>query len=239
MVLVAAVLSVYVLRRHRAHLLRYALGPAVIGALLLSYNLYYFGELTGGYGELAGTHTFTPQVLWMGLRGLLISPDRGMLVFSPILLAAFGGMWIVLSRREGRLDDLLAYVAVSTLLAIVQYATFSGWHGAFGFSYRFLAELLPSFILLMVPVWGWLVATTPRRILVGGAICYSVFVQVIGAFYYPCGWYHPESDRFPARYFSWHDTELMQCLRAGPVDPDGLRAIRHAMHIEGGGRQAN
>jgi hypothetical protein len=32
-----------------------------------------------------------------------------------------------------------------------------------------------------------------------------------------------------ARMFDWRDMELVQCVRNGPVDPDGLRAIRRAL----------
>ena len=240
MALVALVLSVYVLRRHRARFARFVVGPVVIGTLLVTYNLYYFGALSGGYRELAGSYSLSPAAFWLGLRGLLVSPNRGLFVFSPILAGAFAGSWLVLARRGPERDELLAFVAAATLAAILQYATFSGWHGAFGYSYRLLAELLPMLVLLMVPVWNRLVATPTRRAVLATVVAYSVAVQVIGAFYFPCGWFRTEKHdpTWPARFFSWSDMEMMQCLRAGPVDPDGLRAIRRALHIRGGGREA-
>ncbi|MFM8412728.1 MAG: hypothetical protein ACKOCT_20950, partial [Alphaproteobacteria bacterium] len=101
----------------------------------------------------------------------------------------------------------------------------------FNFSYRFLTELLPAFVLLMAPAWSWCTATRARRLAFTVAAVYSVFVQIVGAFFYPCGWYRP-SEREPmsvARLFDWRDMELVQCIRNGPVDPDGLGAIRRAL----------
>lgn len=238
--LVALVLTVYVLRHHRPSFSRFVVGPVVIGALLVTYNLYYFGVLSGGYRELAGSYSLSPAGFWLALRGLLISPNRGLLVFSPILAGSFAGAWLGFARRGPVCDALLAYVAAATIGAIMQYATFSVWHGAFGFSYRLLAELLPMLVLLLVPVWESLVASPIRRAVTATVVAYSVFVQVIGTFYYPCGWFRTEKHdpTFPARFFSWQDMEMLQCLRAGPVDPDGLRAIRHALHIRGGWREA-
>lgn len=242
MAVVALVLSVYVLLRHRQHLAHFVVAPIALGALLLAYNFYYFGTATGGYsGALGGSHDFSLSNLQLGLRGLLISPNRGLLVFSPILLPSFAGMWLVLSTRAPARDRLLAAVALGTLLAIVQYAAYSVWHGAFGYSYRFLAELLPAFVLLLVPVWERLVATAARRVVVTAVVGYSLAVQVVGVFYYPCGWYQsPPADDAGnvSRFFSWRELEVRQCIAAGPVDPDGLRAIRRALGIPGSGREA-
>jgi hypothetical protein len=242
MLVVAVVLSIYVLRRHAPHLLQFAIAPIVIGALVVPYDVYYFGALIGGYSAtLAGPHRLSFPVLSVGLRGLLISPNRGLFVFSPILIPSFAGMWLVLTRRRAQRDTFLAFVAVATVLAILQYAAYVQWHAAFGFSYRYLSELLPAFVLLLAPVWEWLVATTTRRAAMTVVISYSVCVQVVGAFYYPCDWYRsPLRDpSLESRFFSWTEMELLQCLRAGPVDPDGLRAIRHLLGIPGGGRKAS
>lgn len=232
MAIFAMVIAIYVLRSHPRRFARFAAAPALIGGALLWYNLYYFGALAGGYaGPMGRSHSLAPSAMWEGLRGLLVSPNRGILVFSPVLVPAFAGGALALARRGGARDGLFLAVTVGVALSIAQYAAFSVWHGDFNFSYRFLTELLPAFVLLMAPTWSWCTATRARRVAFTVAATYSVFVQIVGAFFYPCGWFRG-SEREPmsiARMFDWRDMELVQCVRSGPVDPDGPRAIRRAL----------
>src|SRR6185295_17394439 len=53
--------------------------------LVLLYNLAVAGHVAGGYG-LVGKPTYFRHDLLSGLGGLLFSPTRGLLVFSPFLL---------------------------------------------------------------------------------------------------------------------------------------------------------
>lgn len=240
MAVFAVVMTLYMLLHARRQSVAFLVGPAVIGALVAWYNLYYFGELMGGYRGLAGAYVFTLEQLAIGLRGLLVSPSRGMLVFSPILAFSFVGALVALSPRERRREPLLAYVAAAVLVSVVLYAFYDGWPGAWGFSYRLLAELLPALVLLLTPVWAWMTATRPRVAGLSALATYSVVIQIIGAFYFPCGWYRSLflNPAAMQRYFSWRDSEVVQCLRAGPVDPDGLRVIRQMLGLKGGGRVA-
>lgn len=240
MLLFAAVMTVYVVVFARRSVFAFLAPALAIGVLLVSYNLYYFGTLVGGYVGRTAAYRFTPAQMWLGVRGLLLSPSRGLFVFSPILLLGIVGAARALAPTGWRLDPLLASVALGTVISVLLYTAYEGWHGAFGFSYRLLSELLPGLVLLLVPVWTWLTATLARRAATGALVAYSVLVQIVGAFFFPCGWYQSPRGNAAAlqRFFSWRDSEILTCLEAGPVDPDGLRAIRAALHIRGGGRVA-
>ena len=54
-------------------------------ALVVAYNLGVTGSLAGGYGTV-DRPDFFDHSLGAGLAGLLVSPMRGLLVFSPFLL---------------------------------------------------------------------------------------------------------------------------------------------------------
>lgn len=221
----AAPLVLYVFRYHRRYLPAFAVIPAAIAAFLLAYNISYFGSPTGGYGSNIGGFVLSWSQISTALPGLLVSPNRGLLAFSPVVIPAFVG--IAVAFRSGG-DALLRHVGVGVLLTIAFYACYTVWDGAFSYSYRFLVDLLPAMALLAAPTWAWLSRRRWRRWTIGVLAAFSVGVQVVGVFYYPCGWYRsPRSDpQAMARFFDWTDLEVVQCLRTGPVYPDGLRALR-------------
>lgn len=225
----AVLLTLYVWHAHREHLLAYLPIPSVLAVLLLGYNLYYFGVLKGGYEGVHVEQLISWKQVSTALQGLLVSPNRGILTFSPVVLPAFAGM-VVAFRRGGPL--LLRYLACGVLLTIAFYSTLPQWHGQFSFSYRYLVDLLPALALLAVPTWGWIVARSWRRQAIGALAVFSLFIQVVGVLYYPCGWYRStqHDPAAMARFFDWGNLEVVQCLRAGPVDPDGLRLIRGLFH---------
>jgi hypothetical protein len=75
-----------------------ALGGVIPALVLWRYNSVNFGHsLLGGYRDDNWADS-TP--LWMGLAGLLLAPSRGVFIYSPALVVAFGGAWTVV-RRAG------------------------------------------------------------------------------------------------------------------------------------------
>lgn len=222
-VIYATVLLGYVVHRHRARVGYFVLFPVVIAALLASYNYYYFGGPLGGYTEMAGNQFIYPQL--KNLLGLLISPSRGLLTHSPVLVFSLLGLAVALLRRR---DSLMTYTAVATILSVLFYSTWLSWHGAFSFSYRFLVDLLPGLALLLALVFEAVCARRWMRHVLVLSVGFSVGVQIIGAFCYPCGWDESpvSATAFPERFWDWSDPEFVRCLRCGPVDPDGLRFLR-------------
>jgi len=223
-IILAVFMALYAAHAHREHFLRAFLPPAVIIAvLLLSYNVYFFGGPYAGYGAYA-TYTFTVPHMAPALYGLLVSPNRGMLVFSPVLVAGFAGLGVSLVRR----DALLGCVAVATLLTIVFYSSISQWDGGFSYSYRFLVDLLPGLAFGAAVIWEWIQSRRWRRAAMAGLFVLSVGVQIVGAFDYPCGWYRSTltDPALISRTFDWTDLEIVQCLRRGPVEPDGVHFLR-------------
>lgn len=221
----AVVMALYVLRAHRAHFLRaFAPAPAVTAMLLVGYNVFYFGRLNGGYEGYVEYH-FTLSHMGRALYGLLLSPNRGMLVFSPVLFAGIAGLGVALVRRR---DALLGHVAVATLMTVIFYSSINTWDGAFSYSYRFLVDLLPGLAFGAALVWERIRASRGRSIVMASLFMWSVGIQMVGAFNYPCGWYRStlKDPAAMARIFSWRDLEVVQCLRLGPVEPDGIRLIR-------------
>ena len=227
--LVAAILAVFAaLSRERA-------GPPFIlalGAVLASvaaHNLAVFGSLEGGYAELHRTHAEYHGVAsaWNasvgeGLLGVLVSPSRGLFVYSPVLLFPAGGLLVWLVRRRG---DLLAYAAVAVAAAIGTIALFSVWWGGHSFGPRLLADVVPALILGLVPIWPAVWRSRVLRSTLFVAFILSVLVEVVGAFHFPSSrdvdWNTSPKDVDFAheRLWDWRDPQLLRLLRNGPVSP--------------------
>ncbi len=220
----AAVFLGYVVLHHRSRAVAFLIFPTLLCGLLLSYNLFYFGNLTGGYTALGiEALSFLPRT--DAFLGLLFSPSRGLLVCSPILVFSVWGMAIAVRRRQ---DPMLNFLAVATILTILFYSCWREWDGGFSYSYRFLVDLVPGLCVFLAVAWDRIAAHRWRLGLFFAAAVFSVFIQVIGAFFFPCGWFGTpvQANLHRERFWDWKDSECLRCLRAGPVEPDGLRFLR-------------
>ncbi len=114
--------------------------------LAISYNLYAFGRITGGY---ASEKWDTP--FFVGLYGLLMSSGKGLLLFAPI---AYLFPWAL--ARFFNLGKRLEAVICSGLLIsfIAFHAPFWTWHGGWSWGPRFLVPIMP---FLTLPFGGIIV----------------------------------------------------------------------------------
>lgn len=139
--------------RRRGAWLWYALG--VLGPLLLlcAYNVACFGTpFTTNYshespafrtpGAFLGVFV-APQ--WEVLPQVLVSPFRGLLVSSPVLLLGVHGLfsWVREARFRAEAWLLASLLAVHLLLVV----TFNGWHGGWAVGPRYLAPAVPFLAL--------------------------------------------------------------------------------------------
>jgi Dolichyl-phosphate-mannose-protein mannosyltransferase len=100
--LAAGILVYIVARRGRQALWALAAAAAAL-APVVAYNLAVFRHLAGGYAVsgLAGPHPFYAHPLLPGVAGLLLSPAKGLLVFSPFLLFLGGRLLPVRNAGAG------------------------------------------------------------------------------------------------------------------------------------------
>ena len=224
--LVASALLAYALVRHGRQALRAVLGALAVVLPLALHNLWQFGSPQGGYARLHATHATYHGVssawgssLAEGLLGLLVSPSRGLLVYSPVLVFALAGLLQALGERRQPLLRWLAAAAGGTVLML---GGFSVWWGGHSFGPRLLADVLPLLALLLLPVWPRLGRQRPLRGVFVGLLGVSIAVQALGAFYYPSprevDWNTSPRDVDEAheRLWDWKDSQLLRLLRNGP-----------------------
>jgi hypothetical protein len=237
-VVLAAALGVYALfwaGRRRAALL--ATAAALPAALVLFYNLRFAGNIAGGYGVIGHARFFGHDLL-PGMAGLLFSPTRGLLVFSPFLLFLIPA-WRHLPRdREERRLTLLLTLGV--VIQIMLYAK-ADWRSGLSWGPRYMTDLLPFLI--------WILAPVVDRLRGAGRACFVVMVGVaiafeaIGAFCYEDGYDMPiyaddkGVDHRMQAAWRWRNAPFITSLRGGLAPPELWIETHGAFDaIEAGGR---
>ena len=162
--------------RRRAALL--AAAAALPMGLVLLYNLRVADHFAGGYGRV-GKASFLQHDLLSGLGGLLFSPTRGLFVFSPFLLFLVLA-WRHLPRDRGERGLALA-MSAGVALQVLLYAK-ADWRAGTSWGPRYMTDLLPLLLWLLVPVVAALRGLGRMGFLL--AVGAAVAIQAIGAFWY-------------------------------------------------------
>jgi hypothetical protein len=228
----------------RAGLVRAAVAAgivaAAIGALFVAQYLW-FGDVLGGFAAmqrvalLPGAHGVTSAVNaapWIGALGLLVSPSRGLLLFSPVvMLVAAGARRSLVESPDLRLGWLLAASAAM----FVEYACYSVWWGGFTFGPRYMLDLLVPLAPAAALGVESALARSWSRWLAAAALAWSLVVSATGAFMYPNDQWNtsPESvDTHHARLWDWRDPQIVRAWKRGPspqnFDLFSRRAFRRA-----------
>lgn len=140
----------------------------------LYYNHLRFGSLLErGYGKIClgtyGSEIPLTNSYLKSLFGIILSPGKGLLFYSPILL-----LGIVSFRFFYKKDKLVANLFLMTiLLYICFYAIFYFWHGSMCWGPRYLLPIVP---LLLIPI-GLLMETKKYRRIV---TVFVVILSIIG-----------------------------------------------------------
>lgn len=191
-------------RRRRRALLGFALGASLPVAAALAYNHYYYRTVVGGYSLVAAN--LQPRVVLQGLAGLLLSPNRGLLAFSPAALLGLWGLAAAFRRWRGEL--LLATFGAAAALDVLLHASTTTWSGGGSFGPRYLTEALPILALAAV-----LVAPALRRRGRAGALLLvlgSVLVEIDGAVCYPASGWHARMAAYPEANWDFRHLMLLE-----------------------------
>ena len=200
------------------------LGAAIGVAPLLAYNDLAFGSaLEQGYG----TKSFATPIQ-TGLYGLLASPSRGMLVYTPYLIFAFFALFRAW-RWPGEVAGRLRGLSLAWIAALVLYATYSEWWGGRVFGSRFLDDFVP--ILFVAVAWGTsvgMLGSRFARVVFGLLAAWSFVLFQAAAFLYDKSWdtlpVNVNDD--PSKLFNWSDPQWLAVLRLVPTADE--RAIAGA-----------
>ena len=215
------ILTLYVAGRHPRVLPRFVLVGAAGGAAFAAWSLWMYGTPLPPY-YWSYDHT-SPYVMSLGrfadgLAGHLVSPNRGVFVFAPILGFAVWGMYLT-SRPAAPhpwLYRTLSLIVVTHWVMISVMAR--KWWGGWSFGPRHFVEMVPLLVVLLVPAVDAF-RTAPRAAqavlapVAVAALGWSLFVAVHGATSpAPIAWnYEPSNvQHHPERIWDWNDLQVLR-----------------------------
>ena len=151
---------VYVLWRDRR---AFVITALVSGGLLLAYlawNTAVTGAILPAYFSTSRLQVERVP-LWVGVVGNLVSPSRGLLIFSPFLLPVligYGVYWRSLLRLP-----LVWLCLVWFGLQLIVVARAASWWGGWSFGPRLLTDIWPGLIVLTAILGAFLRDTAGTR----------------------------------------------------------------------------
>lgn len=216
-------LTVFVVVRLRRYVRRYFAGAFAVAVPWMMVNTLAYGSVLPAYYRAGkvGLH----DEYGLALATNLISPARGLLLFSPIVaLGVFG----VLERTRGELkggllsfDRLLLGLSIGYLLASAGPS--DNWWGGHSFGPRFTSDTLVFFAATATPTVAMLMRRRTVLTAVATALlAWSVFVNAQGGTMRStlCWNGEPNIDENTDRLWDWGDSQMLSGVQA--IFDDGI-----------------
>jgi hypothetical protein len=192
----------------------------VIVASVIGLNLVWFGHPLGAVPRLEALHESHHAVRgsihrepWNALMGLLLSPSRGLLIYSPIVLVAcLGGGWSWKQRAGPR------WFLVAALAQLAAYSSYSVWWGGHTYGPRYVLDVLPLLVPAAAEGLRRALESPALRAGLAAAFVWSIALAATGAWCYPHERWNTRPrnvDRSHARLWDWRDPQFLRCWRAG------------------------
>jgi hypothetical protein len=211
-IVLVAPLALFVLLRRRGAGPLFAALAAIPFVLHVMYAAAYLGSpfATGYWNAFPEVANFRGNPL-VGLAGLLVSPSRGLFVFSPIFL--FAALGAVISLRDRRRWPIAPFLAAGTVLLVLLYSRWTTWWGGHTFGYRYLIETLPGLMVFLAIAWEERI-THSRALGTTFALClaWSLCVHALGAYFQPSG-FNQKIDENPSVLWSLRTSEIAMSAR--------------------------
>ena len=207
------------------------------GALMAIY-LRWFGHPLGPLTTMVALNnsihdTRSPFHLGIdGFAGLLVSPNRGLLIFSPVVFVALAG------ARAAVVDGWQSPLRWCALAALAQYglySTYSVWWAGHTYGPRYLLDVLPVLVPLAAATLARMRLRSAAGFAASAALVWSICVAATGAFYYPNDAWNTdpdEVDRDHGRLWSWSDSQIVRCWERGPSPQNFTLFTREAWRVD-------
>ncbi len=212
--------TLFVFLFYRKWLWRYLAWAAVVAIPFIAYSMTTYHSILPLYYQ--GFVRLSSATFFEAFIGHWLSPSRGLLIFSPLLLLSIVGVVLKSKRRQWqRIDGLL--LAIIGLHWIVLSLWWNWWAGV-SFGPRLWSDMLPYLAYFMIPTLAAFAALHgKRRWLAAGGMAllsgWSVLVHYRGANAAEVmDWNGAPApvDAFPRRVWDWRDPQWLYGINFGP-----------------------
>ncbi|HET6845387.1 MAG TPA: hypothetical protein VFH29_01050 [Anaerolineales bacterium] len=218
-----AFLGLYYLLNEPRRMWAYAAGAAVVLVPYSADNVINYSNLFPPYSFQLFERLGTPAQVGEALVGTLVSPNRGLFIFTPLFLFSIYGAIRSVAVGGLKRQNLGLYLAAILVSHWIVTSLFEDWGGAWSIGPRYFVEVIPLLVYFLIPVLeGPLLATTTWRVLFVAAAAFSILVQARGALSpYPFLWNGKPRAlvEAPERKWDWTDLQFLRGLcAADPVE---------------------
>jgi hypothetical protein len=208
------IFTAYVAVRHRRYLIGYLLAAVPVAVAFLAYNESIYHAILSPYYRtpLDGFLPANWKRFGIGLAGNLISPSRGLFIYTPVFLFA---VWSMLRRKWfAPLAPWLAGLCLVHWIAVSSYV--ANWWAGQCYGPRFFTDLTPIFALFLIPYFkDWTGISRSVR------VAFLTLALIGFAMHLRGGWsgavyewnITPDDiDHDPARNWDWSDPPFLRGL---------------------------
>jgi hypothetical protein len=229
-----AFIGLYFLVNRRAYFWLFVAGTLLVLLPFVLQNWVTYGNALPPYSYQLFERLGTPASVGEALAGTLISPSRGLFVFTPLFVFSIYGACLVAARRGLTIAAIEPYLIAIVVSHWITTSLFEDWGGAWSIGPRYFVDIIPYLVYFLIPV-------LEMRVLVRPALTYafaaSVVLSTLIQFHcavsnYPFQWNgKPQAlVEAPGRKWDWGD---MQFLR-GFCPGDALEGRAPACWLKSG-----
>lgn len=146
-IFVLGVIIVLLLRRRMRDAGLTVLVLVLLSGFFIAFNMYVFCSALPPYydlGRLSGMRD--RNGILVAFTGLLLSPSRGIMVFSPFVIPVWLTGWFFLRRDS----SLLLFAYGWSILQTISLSRFYHWWGGHCFGPRLMTDLVPALLLIAI-----------------------------------------------------------------------------------------
>ncbi len=212
--LTMAFLGLYILVNFPRRVWQYIAGAAVVLIPYMIENWLTYGNIFPPYSYQLFQRLATPQVFGEGLVGTLISPARGLFVFSTVFLFSIVGVYLIARKRQISISTIDLYLIGVIVAHWIVTSLFEDWGGAWSIGPRYFVDIIPFLTYFLIPVfqgdflakpaWSYALLTT---------VLVSTLIQLhCSTSIYPFMWNgKPEAlVEAPQRKWDWGDLQFLR-----------------------------
>ena len=146
-ILLIAILTVYIWVTHRPAFLKFAVVGACGAIAYVAFCKFNFNAFTQPY---PGPINVLGRDFVGGLFGLLVSPNRGLLIYMPLCGLVVGG--VIVAFRDKETPIIYRYFSVAVLAHWVFLAVWPMWWAGWCYGPRLFCTMIPIWMLLLLPI---------------------------------------------------------------------------------------
>jgi hypothetical protein len=212
--------SIFVLIQYRRYFLPYLLWSMPVAVPFLHFNWTIYHSLFSYYYRLP-QELGTNSHFFEALLANLISPARGLFVFSPILLFSLYGIVLKFKNKQWEtLDYFLLSIIVLHGLSISYFSPSRNWWGGHSFGPRLFSDMIPYFVYFLIPAMiDWPHLKARRKVAFTSVffclLIISFFIHYSGATRWNgYNWNGDPTniDLYPERLWDWKDAQFLRGL---------------------------